>query len=67
MAENKYSVKVVNNGLVTWLKNQGADKTLLHDFVLEKGMGERMELQIINNDVVKITFYGLEKDGNTTN
>lgn len=53
-----YKITKVNNGLVQWLLKEGADKHVVHDFTLSKGMGERLELRIINDDVVEIAFYG---------
>lgn len=55
-----YKITKINNGLVTWLREHGADKDIVYDFYLSKGMGERLELRIMNNDVTEITFYGTD-------
>lgn len=45
-----------DKNLVQWLIAQGADKQVTYRFVLEKGMGESVQVLIMNEDTVQLTW-----------
>jgi hypothetical protein len=47
---------LMNRCLLNWLTSNGADTELVHDFMLEKGMGERLEMWF-NDNILRLTLY----------
>jgi hypothetical protein len=59
--KNKIKTVITDKKFIKWLREHGCPD-FYSSFILIKGMGERMELEIVNDKIVELTWYGRPKN-----
>lgn len=48
---------IKDENLVKWILTQGADPLVSYRFVLEKGIGESIGVEVLDHETVALTWY----------
>ena len=52
-----FPLTIISPDLVRWLKKAGCPKDLISHFHLERGMGERIDITVVNKTDIRFEFF----------